>query len=67
MPKTKFLQPIQIATLKDKDWNVKPNCFHNKFYKDETESTVWKNLCQISGADPDSESVTLLSIGFISE
>ncbi len=62
-----FLNKKQVKELEKKNWEVKPKCFHNTFYKDETESDVWGNLCKIAGADTESESVTLLSVGFIEE
>jgi hypothetical protein len=64
----KFLNPMQIATLKDKGYKVKSNCFRIIVHEDEFKYDVWEQICEIAGVDPTStEKLTLLSIGFIAE
>jgi hypothetical protein len=60
-----FLNPLQVATLKDLDYTVKKNGFHVTFESHEFKYNVWEELCEIAGADPDSDKITLVCFGFV--
>jgi hypothetical protein len=64
MPKDKFLNVEQIATLKDKEWQVKPNGFHIVLYAEDYSTFGWEEICKVVGCSTSSTEVTVLGFGF---
>jgi len=64
MAKDKFLNVEQIATLKDKEWQVKPNGFHIVLYAEDYPSHTWEEMCDIIGCPIGTPHVTVLGFGY---
>ncbi len=67
MPKDKFLNIEQIATLKDKEWTVKPNGFYMVLYADDYPTDTWEEMCGVIGCCENSTQVTVLGFGYINK
>ena len=59
-----FLNEEQVEKLTKIGYSVKQKMFRTIFYKSELPFLVWQSICEISGADINSNSVTLLSSAF---
>lgn len=56
-----FLSGEQFATLKNKNWDVKPDGIYVHLYRDEYNEDLWELICYQAEVEPDIDKLTLLA------
>jgi hypothetical protein len=58
-----FLSGEQFATLKNNNWDVKPDGMYVHLYRDEYNEDLWELICYQAEVDADIDKLTLLVFG----